>query len=53
MSKSYHIKFVVTIAVANDNKIAITRTNNNLTTNNNTIINIGIKITTIDFVFNV
>jgi hypothetical protein len=50
--KSNHIKFTITIIATSDNIVVVTRVEINLSTNNCTIVNIGIKRATIDFVYN-
>jgi len=51
-SKSNHMRFVVTTVVKSDNKVVITRVENNLSTNNFIIVNKGIIRTTTNFVYN-
>jgi hypothetical protein len=47
-----HIRFAITITTTSDNKIAITRTKNNLLTNNYIVVNKGIKKTTTNSLYN-
>jgi hypothetical protein len=51
-SKSDHIKSIVTIITTSDNKVAVIRGENNLSTKNYTIVNRGIIRATTNFVFN-
>jgi hypothetical protein len=46
------MRFVVTTVVKSDNKVVITRVDNNLSTNNFIIVNKGIIRTTTNFVYN-
>ncbi len=47
-----YIRSIVAIIAISGNRIAIIRTENNLSTNNYTVINRGIIKTTIDFIYN-
>jgi hypothetical protein len=51
-SKSNHIKSAITTITINDNRVVVTRAENNLSTNNYTIVNIGIRKAIINFVYN-
>ncbi len=48
MSKSDHVIYVIIITTTSDNKVTVTRVKNNLSTNNYTIVNKGIKRATIN-----
>jgi hypothetical protein len=50
-SKSDHIKFVVTTVAKHDNRVVVTRVENNLSTKNYIVVNRGIKETTTNFVY--
>jgi hypothetical protein len=47
-----HIRSTVTKIATSDNKVVVTRANNNLSTNNYIVVNIGIKRVITDFVYN-
>jgi hypothetical protein len=48
VSKSDHVIYVIIITTTSDNKVTVTRVKNNLSTNNYTIVNKGIKRATIN-----
>jgi len=50
-ANSYHIKSTIITTATSDNIVVITRANNNPSINNCTIVNKGIIIVTIDFVY--